>query len=111
MKEIRFRFRLARKKNSGGAFIRLMYKRWRRFHIPIYWQIVLTYGGYACPDDENEYIKCINHEVMHAILDEMGGEDANAGWDNIVKSECDENYGWKNIVGKYLSDIYCDEGE
>ena len=111
MREIRFKFKLARKTCNTGACIDLMVKRWKRFEIPIYWRITLYYGGYACPYDEDDYIKCINHEVMHAILDEMGGEDANAGWDNIVKSECDENYGWKNIVGKYLSDIYCDEGE
>lgn len=109
MREIRFRFKLARKRSRGGASIRLVYKRWRRFDIPVYWQIELTYGGYACANDENEYIKCINHEVMHANLYELVGERAYNGWDNIVKSEYDENYGWKNIVGVYLSDIYCDE--
>ncbi len=109
MREIRFRFKLARKRGRGGAYIISVDKRWKRFKIPLYWQIILTYGGYACPDDENEYIKCINHEIMHGILSELVGEDANFGWDNILKAKYDENYGWKNIIGKWLPDVYCEE--
>lgn len=109
MREIRIRFKLKKKGSRAGAYVEPRTKRWKRFKLPHYWRITLTYGFYACTNDESEYIKCINHEVMHGVLFEIDGYAAWHGWDNIVKSEYNKTYGWKNIVGLYLFHAYCDE--
>lgn len=108
MREMRIIFKKASCRR-GGAHIRMIYKRWKRFSIPVYWQITLMYGHRACANHDDDWVRCINHECMHAILDEVIGEDANYCWDNIVKKKYSKNYGWKNIMGKWLPDVYCDE--
>ena len=108
MRDIRIIFKEANN-HRGGAHIRLIYKRWKRFIIPVYWRITLTYGKCACASEDDDYVKCINHEVMHGILDEVAGGDAMVKWDNIVKDKFKKHYGWKNIMGKWLPDVYCDK--
>lgn len=102
--------------------------RWKRS----FWLITLYHGNGACgctsylkkvPGRKrrkrylniHRYIKCLNHEIMHAVLGDVIGDDAYYQWDNIVKTNDRDfryqgkRYGWKNIVGGFLPDVYCTE--
>lgn len=134
MKEIRIQLKKARKNAVGGASTELMIEearfsccRWKRS----YWLITLNCGKGACGLTSylkrpvgrkrskrylniNRYIKCLNHEIMHAVLNDVIGEDAYNQWDNIVKADDGERYqgkryGWKNLLGAFLPGVYCAE--
>jgi hypothetical protein len=133
MREIRFKLKKARKNAVGGASIEPMVKeatytccRWKKS----YWLITLNCGKGACDHTSylkkipgrkrrkrylniHRYIKCINHEVMHGILNEIEGEKADRAWDNITHNYDGwhyngRRYGWKNIMGRYFPDVYCE---
>lgn len=127
MRDIRILLKKAKKRQIGGAdsiFIRGNQYR------ESYWLITLYSGKNACsacsylkkPKSSakrrkrylniHRYIKCLNHEIMHAVLYEIAGLKAWDQWDNIVKTDTGKRYngkryGWKNIIGKYLPKIYC----
>lgn len=127
MREIRIRLKKARKRQIGGADTRLI--RGNQYR-ESYWLITLYSGNYACDATSylkkprlcakrrkrylnvRRYIKCLNHEIMHAVLNDVVGKKADEQWDNIVKTDDDvryqgKRYGWKNIIGKYLPGVYC----
>lgn len=135
MKEIRIQLKKARKNGFAGARTELRYEeaKYSRYRWKIrYWLITLYHGKSACDNTSylkkisgrkrrkrylniHRYIKCLNHEIMHAVLYDVIGEVAYYQWDNIVKTNDREfryqgkRYGWKNIVGAYLPDVYCIE--
>lgn len=137
MREIRIIFKKARKNGVGGAMCELRkeeatYSRclWKRS----YWLITLFFDkdckGHCdltsylkkIPGRKrrkrylniHRYIKCLNHEIMHAVLHDVIGEIAYEQWDNIVKTNYGERYqgkryGGKNIMGAHLPNVYCAE--
>ncbi len=141
MREIRIKLKKARKNAVAGAMTEIRkdvathshhsmsaHALWKRR----YWLITLYWGGKgACPYTSylkkprpcakrrkrclnvHRYIKCLNHEIMHAVLYDVVGENAYDQWDNIVKTNYrgerykGKRYGWVNIIGAYLPDVYC----
>ncbi len=125
MREIRIQLKKARKNAVGGAQITSINGNQ---HQKSYWLITLYHGKGACGHtcylkkkpygkrrkrylNMHRYIKCLNHEIMHAVLWDVIGTEAWDKWDNIVKSNNGRyqgrRYGWKNIIGKYLPGVYC----
>lgn len=127
MREIRIQLKKARKRQIGGADT--IFIRGNQYRAS-YWLITLYSGNYACVATSylkkprpctkrrkrylnvRRYIKCLNHEIMHAVLNDIVGEVADIQWDNIVKTDDGvryqgKRYGWNNIIGAYLPGVYC----
>lgn len=126
MREIRVQLKKARKRQIVGADTILI--RGNQYRAS-YWLITLYSGNHACAATSYlkktkpcakrrkrylniyHYIKCLNHEIMHAVLHDVVGTVAYVQWDNIVKTNDGayqgKKYGWKNIIGAYLPGVYC----
>ncbi len=126
MREIGIKLKKARKNAVGGAdVISVNGNQYQKS----YWLITLYYGKGACGNTSylkkcscktrrkrylnvRRYIKCLNHEIMHAVLWDVIGKEAWDKWDNVVKRDDGvpyrgRRYGWKNIIGKHLPGVYC----